>query len=318
MVDIYDGSLGVFLDRDMLSTELNKYLVTAQEPLNYEIKERNAKIILITGKNEAEKELTLFQHPFIFRTIRGEAAIALDLRPYMKHNLDDMVNVRDMFSDKYNGMLQLQRLVFTNLMYEDTEIGWLGFSRQSLMEAFGSIISNITSMMLFDRTLLERVDLISKLHLVSMDDDGSDNQLSSYVTRLNRKDITELTHGTQKDLYGMMQLKFNNKEFNLPSRSLGALVANIKATDNGTRTEGLTVDLYAQTLSRGFYSTNSVELSIGMVEHLPTFIAVLINVVTEGINNKSSFRKIVDSNKRTIKGVELCKQLKEIFEEELM
>jgi len=317
MLNVYDGTLGVFLDSDKLATELNRYLAKTNEPLNYEVKEYDAKVVIITGKNDDEKDITLFQHPFIFKTIKGEDAIAMDLRAFMKTKIEDIITVREGMSDRYNGMLQLQRLVFTNMMFNESNIEWLSYSRQQLIEAFGSIISTITSMMVFDRSITESVDIVAKLHLISLDS-GDDLSLEEYIGRLSRKNISDLTHGNLKDLYGMLNLLANKGDLVLPSRTLGSLVNNIKAIDSTGRCEGLTTDLYMQTLSRGFYSLDSKNLSVAMVEHLPTFISILINVITEGINNKSSFRKIIDGNKRNIKGKELAIQLKEVFENELI
>ena len=317
MLNVYDGTLGVFLDKDKLATEINRYLVKNDEPLNYEVREYDTKIVIITGKNEEEKEISLFQHPFIFKTLRGDDAIALDMRPYMKNKLDNIITVREGLVDKYNGILQLQRLVFTNILYKDANNEWLSYSRQQLLEAFGVLFSTMTSMMVFDRTITDNVKVISKLHMLSMDVE-EDLKLEEFIGRLSRKDISDLTHGPLKELYGKMNLMYDRGDLVLPSRSLGSLVNNIKVLDDTGRCEGLTVDLYTQTLSRGFFSLDSKNLSIALVEHLPTFIAVVINVMLEGVNSKASFRKILEANKRAVKGKELALQLREIFEKELI
>jgi len=317
MLNIYEGTLGSFMDKDKLETELNRYLAKHTESLAYEIKEDRTKVIIITGKNEDEQDISLFQHPFIFRTIRGEDAIALDVRPFMKHKLDDMVTISDKLQDKYNGTLQLQRLVFNKLML-DNDIDWLPYVKPQLVEAFSSIISTTTTMMVFDRTISDNVSIVAKLHMVSMDDEEVYPKLTDYITRLNRKDIKELTHGSLKDLYGYLMLAYDRGDLQLPSTSIGSLVKNIKVAITNGRGDGLTSDLYLQTLSRGFFTLDSKNLSIGIIEHLPTFMAVIINVMLEGVNSKSTFRKILDGNKRNVKGKELAVQLKEIYENELV
>jgi len=317
MNNIYEGTLGSFQDLDKLETELNKYLAKNNENLSYEVKENRVKVIIITGKNEDEQDISLFQHPFIFNTVRGDEAIALDMRPFMKHKLDDMVSISDKLQDKYNGMLQLQRLVFTKLIMDD-DVDWLPYIKPQLTEAFSSIIATTTSMMVFDRELVGAVSIVAKLHILSMDDEDKLNKLTDYITRLNRKDINELTHGDLKDLYGYLSLAFERGELILPSRSIGSLTKNVKTSIMTGRGEGLTSDLYVQTLSRGFFSLDSKNLAIGIVEHLPTFMAVIINVMLEGVNSKSTFRKILEGNKRNVKGKELATQLKEVFENELV
>ena len=317
MLNIYDGTLGSFQDKDGIETEINKYLAKTKENLSYEIKEDRTSVIIITGKNDDEKEIRLFQHPFIFRTLRGDTAIALDMRPYMKHKLDDLVNVRDKLQDKYNGNLQLQRLVFTKLLLDEDD-DWLVYVKPQLMEAFSTIIATTTTMMVFDRTISDIVKIISKIHFSSMDDEEKLHKLTDYITRLNKKDINELTHGSLKDEYGYLTLAFQRNELILPSRSIGSLVNNIKTSITTGRGDGLTSDLYVQTLGRGFYSLDSKNLAIGLIEHLPTFIAIIINVMLEGINSRSTFRKILDGNKRNVKGKELATQLLNIYEEQIM
>lgn len=316
MLTPYDGTLGVMFDKNKLENELNKYLAKTDTSLSYEVKESRTKIVIITGKNDDEKEIILFQHPFIFNTIYHQQAIALDMRPYMKSKLDDMVTISEKLQDRYNGELQMQRLIFTKLMVDD-DMDWLSYMNPQLQEAFSDIIATVTSMMLFDRTIVDNVKIAAKLHYVSMDDDESKNKLSEYITKLNRKDISELTHGSLKDLYGYLSLAFDRKELMLPSRSIGSLVNNIKIAIMSDRSKGLTSDLYVQTLSRGFFSLDSNNLSIAMIEHLPTFISIIINVMLEGINSKSTFRKILEANKRYIKGKELATELKKIYNNEI-
>jgi hypothetical protein len=316
MINIYEGTLGSFQDTDKLETELNRYLAKTNENLSYEIKEDRTRIIIITGKNDDEKDIELFQHPFIFKTIRGEEAIALDMRPFMKHKLDDMVNILDKLQDKYNGVLQLQRLVYTKLILDD-KADWLTYVKPQLTEAFSSIITTTTTMMVFDRTIQDAVAIMAKLHFTSMDDEDKHNKLSDYITRLNRKDINELTHGDLKELYGYLTLAYAREDLVLPSRSIGSLTRNIKLGIMSGRGEGLTADLYVQTLGRGFFSLDSKNLAIGMTEHLPTFMAIIVSVMLEGVNSKSTFRKILEGNKRNVKGKELAVQLLEVYENEI-
>jgi len=317
MIDIYEGTLGAFLDKDKLEASINSYLAKTNDNLAYEFKEGRTKLIIITGKNDLEKDIDLFQHPLIFKTVRGDDAIALDMRPYMKSKLDDMVTVHEKLQDKYNGELQLQRLIFTKLMYEG-ETDWLPYVKPQLVEAFGSIISTTTSMMVFDRTIIDNVNIVSKLHMLTMDDVEDSHKLTDYIMRLNRKDIKELQHGSMKDLFGLLTHEFSKKEFVLPSRTIVNMVNNIKTIIPTGRGEGLTSDLYIQVLGRGFFSLDSKNLSIAMAEHLPTFMAIIINVMLEGINSKSTYRKILDSNKRNVKGKELAIQLKEVYENEIL
>ena len=316
--DIYTGTNGVFFDKDKLVYKLSEYIINSGENLNYEIIENRTKVVIITGKNELEKDLPFWNHPVVFE-VKRETTVAIDLRPYMKSKLDDIITVREHLQDKYNGTLQLYRLVFTKLIL-DNELHWLVYVRQQLAEALASIVSTSIALILYDRSINDIVKIVSKLQLFSLtifDKDLEDVKLDEIVSKLPRDDLKELVKGDLQELYAKLQFKYGSGELVLPTTTIGSLVTNIQALVPNDRAKGLTPDILLQPLSRGFYSLNSKELALGMLEDLPTLISVLVMVIKEGINAKSNFRKIIDSNKRNINPKELSKQLIDTYQREI-
>ena len=318
MSDVYDGSLGTFFDKKDLVNKLNHYMVTTDIELNYEFVEDRTRVVIITGVNDAERELPVWQHPVVFNDVNRTKTVAIDLRPYMKANLSDMISVREKLQDSYNGTLQLYRLVFTKLML-DNEMFWLKNVKGFLMEAMAAILSTTTTMILYDKTVADRTKIVSKLQLLSLVEmNVSDVTLSDLVLKLPKKDIQSLTTGDLKDFYAILKFKESSKELMLPSTTIGSLINNIKNTSDGSRTDGLTTDIYAQMLASGFFSLDSKNLSIAMLEDLPTFIAVITMVMTEGINSKSGFRKMLDNAKRDVKPKELSKFIIDTYKREII
>jgi len=313
--DVYSGTLGAFIDKDKIVNSINEYIVNADDNLNYEFIEDRIRLVIITGKNNEEMELPNWDHPIVFTNVRHQETVAIDLRPYMKGKLDDIINVKDKLQDKYNGTIQLYRLVFTKLMIEN-ETFWLKNIKYNLMEMLANIMSTTTAMTLYDKSVTDVVKVVTKIHLQSIIDGGAKQNLQDLVMKLPNEDINNLIKKDLKNEYAIMSFKAGSNDFILPSTTIGSLVNNIKVVLDSDRTKGLTTDIYLQALSRGFYSVNSKDLAIAMLEDIPSLIAVMTMVITEGINSKSNFRKIIDANKRTTKPKEFTKIIINAYERE--
>lgn len=319
MLNVYDGTLGMFFDKEKTAMILNKFIANHRgDNLAYEFDEGQTKLVILTGKYEDEKEIDYLTNPFVFKLLDGYEGLAIDLRPYMKSKVEDIISVKDSLRDKYNGNLELERAIF-NLKFLDRETEWLIYTKQALVDSFGLIMSHVVSMLLFDKSIEDKVKIISKLHMLTMDDkEGSKERFEEYIHRLNKKDLTAMKYGDLQDFATVLKSKFESGDLVLPSRSIGSLVENIKVGIASERADGITPDLLIQALSRTFFSIDSKKLSIAMVEHMPTYIAVLINVMVEGINSKSSFRKIMDSNKRLVPAKETAVSLLDVYKKEVI
>ena len=315
--DVYSGTLGTMFDRDKLTYLINEYILRNDEPLNYEIVENDTLVVLITGRNDEEKNLPMWSHPIIFTNTRKENVIAMDMRPFMANKLDDMITLRERMQDKYNGTLQLYRVIFTKLLL-DEEDSWLTHTRSSLIRAISKIISSTVSMILYDKNIIPVIEMMTKLHYYSMYMDNDEFTFDALLHMLSRDDIQSLTRGDLKELYSVLRYKVESGDLIFPSATIGSLVNNIKAVITNGRADGLTVDILLQALSRGFYSSDSKYLSVAMIEDLPTLISVIVMVETEGINSKSMFRKILDSNKRILKTKEMGEILMRTYKDEII
>ena len=317
MIDIYAGTLGTFFDRDKVEHEVLTYVTNTQESLAYEFSEDNTRLILITGKNKAEEDLPTWSHPLIIRNGRHGDMVAVDLRPYMKNKLDDMITVSEKFNDQYNGQLQLYRAVFQQAML-DRDMDWLVHARPMVTASFASIMVQLTTIMVYDQSITEKVDIMAMLHTITMDDEDRPDDINEVVERLPRRELSKLLKGNLSSFYEELNLKFEAGKLQFPSSTIGSFTNNIKAVIPGNRGNGLEPDLFIQAMSRGFFSLDSKNLSIGFVEHLPTMLAILIQVNTQSINSKSSFRKYINNLKRDTKPKELVGLLMDVYNKHLL
>jgi hypothetical protein len=313
MLNIYDGTLGSITDTKKIVSDLTNYLIKHTEPLNYEIVEDKTRVVLITGKNEEEKQITPFQHPIVFKDHKGRTTIAADLRLYMKNNLDNMINVTDYLADRYNGMLEIRRVIFNKIML-DGHTNLFAYVNKNLNLGLSSVVGTSVSLMVYDRDILDIASVATSIHYATMDMDEDkkidimdviDLLPQTYVKRLLRGDLVDLKN------------RLISTEIILPSRYADDLINNIKTLSPNDRVKGLTVDMLIQGLSRTFYGLNSKELALGMLEHKPTYFSIYYAVLTEGINSRSTMRKILDSRKAIIKTKETIKVLTDIINDNM-
>ena len=316
MLNIYDGTLGIFVDKDKMEYELRNLLSKLGDSLQYEFQDGDTGLVILTGKNEDEKSVIPFEHPFVFTGLDHRQYVAIDIRAFMKSNLSNMVTVAEGINDRYNGYLQLRRAIFNRMML-DGELDWFRTSRNLLMEAFSIILRQFTHIVTFDKKLAEKAELIAKLHFVTMDEE-KDIDLATAVERLPHKTVNELRNGYLKDDYMLLTKLAALNKLVLPSRTIGSFVTNLKALANNDRAEALTTDLYTQVISRSFYSFDSGSLAIAFMEHIPSFIAIYFNVVTEGINSKSSMRKVINSFKNVLKPKDVTNILDQAFKSNII
>lgn len=317
MYDVYEGTVGFLFNPDGIIEKLNRYIINTSESLSYEVMESKSKVVIITGKNEDEKALPAWSHVLIFNDVHGKNVLAVDMRPYMKGSLNDMITVTEKLQDSYNGKLQLMRLVFNKLLLDDNVI-WYNMIKPLILESFGSIFSGLTSVLLYDESNRDRVSFMSKLHYVTINKDKSDiGGLDDVILLLPRKDIEFIKSKNELPFYNAIKAAYGNDEFNIPSRSINNLVTMIKTSIGDNRSSGLTPDLYIQAMSRGFFSMDTKNLAVSFTEHIPTTLAVLFMILTEGINSKSTFRRLINNNSRNTKPKELVKALEKVYNDEL-
>lgn len=310
MLTPYKGTLQYATKVDKIVSNLNTAIINIGKPLNYEVKEYKYPVDIITGFYPEEKSVPPFEHPIIFKDVKGNTRLAIDLRPFLKSNLDNMVNVIDYLADRYNGMLQLRRLIFTNLMLNE-DYSFLPPMRDKLQTIFSNSLASLYTVMLYDKTVYDVVNVVSQIHFITMDSTITD--VKNTFDYLDKVTLKRLLTGDLKPLYE----KLLSVNLTLPSKTITDLINNINAVSDNERVKGVNEDVLIGSLSRTFYSFDSKELSVAFIEHLPTTIAIIYAVIKESINNRSPIRKLIEARKSKLKPKDLIKTIDTIVEENL-
>jgi len=308
MLTPYKGTLGYLFKEDKVIPKLTEAVINIGKPLNYEVVEYNYPVDIITGHYEEEKIIPPFEHPVIYKDIKNNTRLAIDMRPFMKSNLDNLINVTDHLADRYNGMLQFRRLIFTNLMLNE-DYSFLPPIRDKLQDIFSNSIASLYTVMLYDKTVYDVVNLAAQIHFITMD--STIKEFKYVLDYLDQITIKRLLHGDLKSLYE----KIKSTDLILPSKTISDLIENINRLSDNERVKGVKEEVLIGSLSRTFYSFDSKELAVAYIEHLPTFISIIYSIISESINNRSPIRKLIEAKKSRLKPKDIIKTIDSIIGE---
>lgn len=92
IIDPYETSYGKLINKARLVKEIRDYVLTSRNPLNYEFKTNNdSEVAFVAGVTKEEENLSLFDHPIIFKNIKDSDVVAVDLRKFLRSTNDDEV-----------------------------------------------------------------------------------------------------------------------------------------------------------------------------------------------------------------------------------
>ena len=316
MYNVYDGTLGMLVDVNKITSSIINYMINNQEPLNYEIKElEGIKIVCILGKNDDEKKIPMFQHPLVFKDVRNDdIVIALDFRLYTKKKLDNVLNIKDVLNDKYNGTLLMNRGIFEQYIIKD-DVSFLIGINNNIAYGFSNFIVGILSTLVYDKSIVDSVFVASMIHYYNMD--INDTNIQKLLNKLPINEIKRLLHGDLKEVYNRLINLIDTEEYDLTNDSLSTLLDNIVKLSDNDRVSAVNEDMFISACSRGFFSINSKELAIAFIENKPTILALTYSVLTEGINSKAVLRTILNNLKHITKPKDITHNLSTLIENSL-
>lgn len=148
IIDPYETSYGKVINKTRLLKEVSDYVAHSSEPLSYEFRAPgdNTKLVFITGFNDEEKNLTVFDHPLVFKDIKNNNIVACDVRSYVNTNKDEqplelLAAAKDTFGLKYAALRALLMADFLEHNY-----GVLRSSYSSITMSFASSIATLINL----------------------------------------------------------------------------------------------------------------------------------------------------------------------------
>lgn len=157
----YDTATGRLINTKPIVSAIMDYVVrnSIKEELAYEFYLGDTELYIITGKNEEEKLLPVFDQPIFFKNLRNKPSVALDFRPYVNHAMlkDGVNNLRDVMRDKNSGnFLLLLTLIYLRTEHSVSDIRPVMINTLTALSSIVSAaVSKVTVLNAPDRINLE-------------------------------------------------------------------------------------------------------------------------------------------------------------------
>ena len=283
---------------DALLNYITKNSLT--DELAYEFYQGDVEIYIITGKNEDEKELPVFNQPVFFRNIRNKESVAIDLRPYVNQNAvkGDFTKLIEVIRDKHSANF----LILSMLLLIKTEV-----STVDLKPIMGNVISSLVFIL---SNSVRRISVLNAIDVVNLEIAiaiygyalfNPDNKLVDDIERItniisklklsfpiDRRTLQEKVsllaeHEDKLSIVGIPLLK-NLIEIYLPE--------DARAVVN--------VDAIFSILENGWYGPDGSKSIYIAIESMPVLVALVYSMTASTMFKNSKLASILDKEKNKI------------------
>ena len=302
-INPYDTNYGKLLDITNIKKELIRFeMLRKNDNLNYEIPNgENHRYLFITGKDQDEIDLPIWTQPLVFQNIEKENIIAVDLRKYVKKDID--INLLDSVKDKNNfDYLILESLIIGDFI--EGNYGIFNNITKNITLGFSTVIANIVnSIVSLDPVEKTNVEIITAIYanMLLVEGDGRD-YIDGILARVSKTKFTiPISH------------KYIEKLVNIPELDLYAstyvgLVNNIKIILD-TKSSLIDETILLNAISNIWYGHGSSESVMIATEHMPTWITLMYTSLNNKSYKKTRLAMLLEKNKRNIKPDDVIKYI---------
>jgi len=302
-INPYDTNYGKLLDITNIKKELIRFeILRKNDNLNYEIPNgENHKYLFITGKDQDEIDLPVWTQPLVFQNIEKENVIAVDLRKYVKKDVD--LNLLNSVKDRNN----FDYLILESLIIGDFIEGNYGIFNniiKNITLGFSTVIANIiNSIVSLDPVEKTNVEIIAAIYanMLFVEGDGRD-YIDGILARVSKTKFTiPISH------------KYIEKLVNIPELDLYAstyvgLVNNIKIILD-VKSSLIDETILLNAISNIWYGHGNGESVMIATEHIPTWITLLYTSLNNKSYKKTRLTMLLEKNKRNIKPDDVIKYI---------
>lgn len=301
----YKTTYGELLNTDKLKSRILSYLPHVDvSKLQYEyVNESNVKVIFITGCNDYERELPVWDHPYVFKTIYNEDMIAVDLRKYVK-STDDYP---DTISEIAKDLSVISHIVLRAMLTADAVGDVFGIHRSLFRDAslafsvwMTGVVNNIIPLGPEEKLHAEIIlAYYYNLTLHSTDALAElDESIKSRVTT-SKFSIGASTKVSRKVLEGVTP----------KTPDMHAMLDYIKLVLPESKQRFITTESIALGTSNMWYGSGGAETVLMAIEHPPTWIALIYAAVSLKSYKRNRLSTILTMNKKLINAKEIEKLL---------
>ena len=295
-INPYNTTFGAFINTKKHVEALVMFCInTDDRNLNYEYPCDEIKLMFITGKNQLEKDLPLWDYPLIFRDNKNNEVVACDLRKYVKPTSETVVNLSDIVRSKDG----FEFVVMNALITCDIANGDYGKFRtieKTVAGGFAAWISTAVAGAL-SLTPTEKVYMeIACQHFIYVlltHGDIAPSDISMIVNKISNaklsiplraKDIAEIVNRLNHNVSTLEDLSDNfkivvgvNKAVMIDTNSIINIIAN------------------------NWFGPGGTDTALIAIEHIPTWISMLYAATSNKSYRKSRIATMIDMAKNRLK-----------------
>lgn len=309
----YDTTTGKLINAKPIVSAIMDYIVRngIKEELAYEFYLGDVELYIITGKNEEEKLLPVFDQPLFFKNIRNQPSIALDFRPYVNYAMikNGFVNLRDVMRDKNSGNF----LLLLALLYLRTENGVSDI--KPIMTHTITALSLITSAAVSKTTVLNAPDKVS-LEIAA----AIYGYKLFFPNNVINEDVEKIVGALSKIKFSfpidrriLMEKVREASTINKDLEGLNLLKGLIDLLLPSDISELITTNSIFSVLDNSWYGPGATRSVYIGFESVPMLIALLYAIGASTMFKSSKIAAIVEAKKRNINVDDLVHYLNNTF-----
>lgn len=305
IIDAYETTYGKVINKNRIVKEIRDYVLQENLAFNYEYQDTpNAKLVLITGYNKEEKDLTIFDHPLIFQGLKDEYFVAVDVRKFLKIDSEEQPMrleeyVKDQAGFDFSILRGLLTIDFINHDYGNLRQIYGGISL-----SYAGVITTLLNIYIKlnpDEKVMVELACAYFSSCLFHDLNDVDDNLSNILARVsNYKYSGPLTKNTVFKTLESVSIK---------DQTIYSLISCIQQVLPEEKANILNDSILVNLLSNIWYGPGGNESLIIGLEHLPTWIAVvyvsianmtykrarlsnMLNMYSKQIDNKGYIKEI--------------------------
>lgn len=298
----YETTAGSLIDTNAIIKKVNEFITLTQvgDSIAYEFYQGDVGMYIITGKNDKEKELPLFDFPLFFKDVRGKSSIAIDLRPYVNSTLikEPFDKLETVMRDKYSANFVIFIALLANRL--DIDVNDIKPIQNNIITAFVAIMSNaLNRVMPLDPISRTRIDLAIGLYAYTLIYPNK-NYLDDIVRVSNTLGNCKLTLTAEKNTIGKVIEELLTKVDSTKQGNITYLMDLFKVALPEDLHDVINVDAIYTSLSNGWFGPGNTTAIYISFESISVFISLVYSCINSRMFMKSKVGTIINDNKRKI------------------
>ena len=301
-INPYETKIGRMLNNPKLVLDIQKYLITAdKKELQYEYNTSGVGIIFITGKNQEERDLALWNHPMLVEDVSNKKYIVLDVRRMVSFKDEYFLNIENILRDKLSfKLVLLTALLMIDYLEDNHEVMTLKDSTATGFQAWiGKQTASVLGLDVVESIAINIVTLHYYLCIFN-NVEQSDSTFNAIKSR-----ISKLLPGNIKGTFINEVLENANKN----PKNISDLVSNIRTCVKSDKTENIDGTFIYNLIGNNWFGLNADEVMAISLENSPYFISMMYLTLSENNYKKTRLSILLKNAGRKLEANKLVKIL---------